>query len=104
MSPPRPETIHVQFTVEDGVNASWDEEKIGALVRSIIARELSSAPSSSVLSTSAKPDDTSTDPTPAAAIYRTSDENFSLPHRQGASEAQWAEPTTIALHPLGFTR
>ncbi len=41
MSPPRPEDIHVKFTVDDGVHAEWDEDKIGALVRAIIARELS---------------------------------------------------------------
>jgi probable rRNA maturation factor len=42
MSLPRPDTIDVQFTVEDGVNAEWDEERVGALVRAIVSRELSS--------------------------------------------------------------
>jgi probable rRNA maturation factor len=40
MSPPRLERICVEFTVEDGVNGTWDEAKIAALARAIIAREL----------------------------------------------------------------
>jgi probable rRNA maturation factor len=38
MSSPRPE-IDVAFSVEDGVPAQWDEARIAALVRSIVARE-----------------------------------------------------------------
>jgi probable rRNA maturation factor len=33
-------TVHVEFSVEDGLDAAWDEARTGALVRSIIAREL----------------------------------------------------------------
>jgi probable rRNA maturation factor len=40
MSPPRPE-IDITFAVEGGVPSTWDEDGIGALVRSIIARERS---------------------------------------------------------------
>jgi probable rRNA maturation factor len=57
MSPPRPETIHVQFSVEDGVNAEWDEARVGALVRAIIVRELFDAPA--VPFAAAKADETS---------------------------------------------
>jgi probable rRNA maturation factor len=41
MSLPRPEAVQVQFTVEDGLNAEWDEKRIAALVQAILARERS---------------------------------------------------------------
>jgi probable rRNA maturation factor len=42
MSRPRPEGIVVvEFSVEDGLQARWDESRIAALVRSLIAAELS---------------------------------------------------------------
>jgi probable rRNA maturation factor len=31
-----PEHIHVEFSVEDGVQASWDEPRLAALVRAIV--------------------------------------------------------------------
>jgi probable rRNA maturation factor len=41
MSLPRPERIVVvEFAIEDGLEARWDEPRIGALVRSIVEREL----------------------------------------------------------------
>jgi probable rRNA maturation factor len=113
MSPPRPEDIHVEFTVDDGVDARWDEERVGALVRAIIAREL--VEGSTVLSAGATADDTPNDRiratppaaggmpndrprAPAPAAGGPSRKTFSLPHHQGASEAKWAQPITIALH------
>ena len=38
MSPPPPEAI-VEFTVEDGLDAHWDEPRITALVRAIVSSE-----------------------------------------------------------------
>ncbi len=40
MSPPRPEGIIVEFSIEEGLAARWDEPRIGPLVRSIVASEL----------------------------------------------------------------
>jgi probable rRNA maturation factor len=40
MSRPRPEGVVVEFSVENGLEARWDEPRIAALVRSIIAAEL----------------------------------------------------------------
>ena len=37
--PPPPEVVEVEFTVEHGLNARWDERRITALVRAIVARE-----------------------------------------------------------------
>jgi probable rRNA maturation factor len=39
LSPP-PEAIQIEFSVEDGLDAHWDESRVSALVRSIVAREL----------------------------------------------------------------
>jgi probable rRNA maturation factor len=39
MSQPRSEALSIEFSVADGLGATWDETRIGALVRSIIARE-----------------------------------------------------------------
>ena len=44
MSPPRHSTIEVQFSVEDGLGARWDEARIRPLVRSIVTRELPETP------------------------------------------------------------
>ncbi len=38
MSPPRPE-IAVEFFVEEGLPAQWDEARLGELVRTILSRE-----------------------------------------------------------------
>jgi probable rRNA maturation factor len=43
MSSPPPEAIQIELSVEDGLDAPWDEARIGALVRSIVARELPEA-------------------------------------------------------------
>jgi len=98
MSPPRPEDIHVEFTVDDGVNAEWDEQRVGALVRAIIARELGEG--SSVLSAAASADETSNGPTHATApaLSGTSRKDLSFQGRQGASAAKRARLITIALH------
>jgi probable rRNA maturation factor len=40
MLPPPPDAI-VEFTVEDGLDAHWDETRIAALVRSIISTSIS---------------------------------------------------------------
>jgi probable rRNA maturation factor len=40
MSRPLPEGVVVGFAVEDGLEARWDEPRIGALVRSVMAAEL----------------------------------------------------------------
>jgi probable rRNA maturation factor len=40
MSPPLPEGIVVEFSVEDGLDARWDEPRITALVASIISADL----------------------------------------------------------------
>jgi probable rRNA maturation factor len=48
MSPPPPEgsvvATNVEFSVEDGLDAEWDEPRISALVRSIVAAELPPMP------------------------------------------------------------
>ena len=44
MSPPRPEGIVVEFSVEEGLDARWDEPRIVLLVRSIVATELPTDP------------------------------------------------------------
>ncbi len=43
MLPPPPESI-VEFSIEDGLDARWDEPRITALVRSIISAEPALAP------------------------------------------------------------
>jgi len=43
MLPPPPESI-VEFSIEDGLDARWDEPRITALVRSIISAEPAWAP------------------------------------------------------------
>ncbi len=43
MLPPPPEAI-VDFAVEDGLHARWDEPRITDLVRSIVSAELAPAP------------------------------------------------------------
>jgi probable rRNA maturation factor len=43
MSQPRPEPITIDFSVEDNLAATWDEDRISALVRAIIHRELAQA-------------------------------------------------------------
>jgi probable rRNA maturation factor len=114
MSPPRPDAINVQFTVEDGVNAEWDEERVGALVRAIIAREL--VEGSTVLSAAATADETPNDRTratppaeggmpndrtrpPAPDVGGASRKTFSLPHHPGPNEEKRAQQSiTIALH------
>jgi probable rRNA maturation factor len=49
MSSPRPEGVGVEFSVEDDLGAHWDEPRIGALVRSIVAAELPAAARSYVI-------------------------------------------------------
>jgi probable rRNA maturation factor len=49
MLPPAPEAI-VEFSVEDGLNARWDEARITALVRSILCAELASGPARHAIS------------------------------------------------------
>jgi probable rRNA maturation factor len=46
MSPPPSEgnVVLVDFSVEDGLDARWDEPRLAALVRSIVASELAAAP------------------------------------------------------------
>jgi probable rRNA maturation factor len=41
MSPPRPEALTIDFSVEAGLEAEWDEPRIAALVGAIVSRELS---------------------------------------------------------------
>jgi probable rRNA maturation factor len=48
MSPHRPETADIEFCVEGGLGAGWDEARIGTLVRSILARELPEAQHSTI--------------------------------------------------------
>src|SRR5712692_5644816 len=48
MLPPRPESI-VEFSVEDGLDARWDEARITALVHSIISAEPALAPARYVI-------------------------------------------------------
>jgi probable rRNA maturation factor len=43
MSPPRPETVDIEFSTEQGLAATWDEPRMRTLVRSIVARELADA-------------------------------------------------------------
>jgi probable rRNA maturation factor len=43
MSPPRHNTVDVEFSVERGLAGKWDEARIRTLVRSIVARELPDA-------------------------------------------------------------
>jgi probable rRNA maturation factor len=43
MSPPRPETLDIEFSIEGGLGARWDQARIRSLVRSIVARELPDA-------------------------------------------------------------
>jgi probable rRNA maturation factor len=43
MLPPPPEAV-VDFSIEDGLNARWDETRIVALVHSIISASLSAVP------------------------------------------------------------
>ena len=40
MSPPPREAVQIDFSVENGLAAQWDEPRIGALVREIVGREL----------------------------------------------------------------
>jgi probable rRNA maturation factor len=51
MLPPRPEGIGVavEFSVEEGLTAGWDEPRIAALVSSIISAELPSVPARYVI-------------------------------------------------------
>jgi probable rRNA maturation factor len=49
MLPPPPEAV-VDFSIEDGLNARWDETRIVALVRSIISANLSAVPGGYALS------------------------------------------------------
>ena len=48
MLPPPPESI-VEFSIEDGLDARWDEPRITALVRSIISAEPALAPARYVI-------------------------------------------------------
>ena len=51
MLPPRPEGsgVAVQFSVEDGLDAHWDEARITALVRAIVSAELVAVPGRSLI-------------------------------------------------------
>ena len=40
MSPPPPEGIVVEFSIEDGLDAQWDEPRLTALVASIVSGDL----------------------------------------------------------------
>src|SRR5262245_13400554 len=39
MSPPAPDAVHVEFVVDDALVTDWDEPRIAALVRGILADE-----------------------------------------------------------------
>jgi probable rRNA maturation factor len=40
MSPPRPEGIVVEFSIEDGLHAHWDEPRIASLVTALLSTEI----------------------------------------------------------------
>lgn len=42
MAAPEPHALTIDFAVEEGAGGAWDESRVGALVRSIVARELPS--------------------------------------------------------------
>ena len=44
MSPPPREAVQIDFSIENGLAAQWDEPRIGALVREIVGRELALDP------------------------------------------------------------
>jgi probable rRNA maturation factor len=100
MSQPRPEAVQVQFTVEDGVTAEWDEARIAALVRAILAHELAQGP------VARQPDDAPSGQNPGAArrVGRSSPQWSAQEQRQGARAASGHEPDNAdAASRLGKT-
>ncbi len=104
MSPPPPE-IEVELAVEDGVSAAWDRERIVALVRSIVAREVADGSlAGPVLSEDrTNPAEHVSRAVPDSAEDRTTPvENFSLtglvPGDVATRRAAPADRYVIALH------